>query len=225
MISFLKRLASRLPNDWQYYLKRIRYTRQIRKNKFVSLEHEYNLVDQFIKPGDWVIDIGANVGYYTRKFSDLVGVNGRVIAIEPIPETFSLLASNVRNFQYDNVTLFNCAISTQFSPVNMDLPYFDTGIKNFFEAKITQDGSDGIHVIALNIDALGINVPISFVKIDTEGHEVSVLEGMKNLIDKYHPTLMIEINTDDIILKVEEMGYSSHRIAQSHNVVFTSLNK
>ncbi len=224
-MSFIRRLASKLPSSWQYNIKRIRYIRQIRNNKFYSDEPEFQIMGKYIKPGDWVIDIGANVGYYTKKFSELVGSQGRVLAFEPITETFSILASNVRNFKYNNVTMFNCAVSDNFKTVSMELPYFDTGIRNYFEAKISQNTQDSLRVIALKLDSLELDVPITFVKIDTEGHEESVLVGMTQLIEKYHPSLMIEINSEEIMAKIEALGYSSYRIAQSQNAVFTYLNK
>lgn len=92
----LKQLAARLPHQWQTELKRIHFGRQINKGGFETDEPEYKLLHNFTHPGDWVIDIGANVVHYTKRFSGLVGIQGRVIAFEPMPTTFSLLSANVQ---------------------------------------------------------------------------------------------------------------------------------
>ena len=78
----LKQIAARLPHRWQTELKRIYFRRQISKGTFgtdTTDVPEYKILHTLITSGDWVIDIGANVGYYTKRFSELVGPHGRVI--------------------------------------------------------------------------------------------------------------------------------------------------
>ena len=120
----LKKLASHLPWLWQQELKRLHYRCQIHRQTFETTEPEFLVLDQLISSGDWVIDIGANVGHYTKRFSDLVGPQGRVIAVEPVPDTFALLAANVLLFQYRNVTLLNLAASDQTTVVGIQIPDF-----------------------------------------------------------------------------------------------------
>ncbi|MFA6235219.1 MAG: FkbM family methyltransferase, partial [Bacteroidota bacterium] len=89
---------------------------------FETWEPEYHILDQLVSEGEWVIDVGANVGYYSKKFSDLVGPRGRVIAIEPVPETFAFLASNTLLFDNLNVSLLNLAASDASTIVRMEIP-------------------------------------------------------------------------------------------------------
>src|SRR5262245_13382224 len=72
---------------------------------------ETKLVLENICRGDWVIDVGANIGYYTLLFAQKVGQRGRVFAFEPDPENFELLEHNVRQNGYDNVVLVNKAVA------------------------------------------------------------------------------------------------------------------
>jgi hypothetical protein len=65
----LKKLASHLPASWQQEMKRLQYRGQIRLGTFSTSEPEFVFVEQLIAAGDWVIDIGANVGHCTKKFS------------------------------------------------------------------------------------------------------------------------------------------------------------
>src|SRR5690606_41619503 len=74
----------------QTELKRIHFSRQIKKGNFVTDEPEYKVLPNFIRKGDWVIDIGANVGHYTIQFSELVGKEGRVIAFRSEEHTSEL---------------------------------------------------------------------------------------------------------------------------------------
>jgi hypothetical protein len=106
MLQIMKKLASRLPERSLLALKRLHYARLIRRGTFCSDEPEYSMLEQIVSPGDWVIDVGANVGQYTLRLSELVKASGRVFAFEPIPQTFELLAANCLLAPYRNVTLF-----------------------------------------------------------------------------------------------------------------------
>jgi len=81
----MKRVAARCSPSTQHELRRLFFRRQIRGRAFFTDEREYGLLDTWLAQDDWVLDIGANVGHYTMRMSELVGANGRVIAIEPVP--------------------------------------------------------------------------------------------------------------------------------------------
>ena len=85
-----KRLTSGLPQSWQHELKRLKCRREIQHRTFRSYEPAFLILDSLISAGDWVIDIGANGGHYTNRFCDLVGPQGRVIAVEPVAKTFAM---------------------------------------------------------------------------------------------------------------------------------------
>src|SRR5215471_2881975 len=93
--AMLKSLAGRLPSKLQQELKRLYFARGLRKGTFESEEIEFRRLEEWVGAGDWVLDLGANVGYFTAKLSRLVGPGGRVLAFEPIRETFELLSANV----------------------------------------------------------------------------------------------------------------------------------
>jgi hypothetical protein len=70
-----------------------------------------SLVKQWIKPGNTVLDIGANIGYYTLIFAKLVGTSGRIFAFEPEPNSFMILSEIVARNNYTNVTRYQKAVS------------------------------------------------------------------------------------------------------------------
>ena len=220
MNKVFKKLSSKLPKKYQQELKRLYFGRQIKKGVFVSDEKEFNVLQKWVSKGDWVIDVGANIGHYTKKLSELVGRSGRVIAFEPIPDTFELLAANMARLANNNVSLFNVAASDSSSIQGMALPKFDTGLDNYFMAKITKS-NPSLEILCLSIDSLNLPQSISLVKIDAEGHDISVLKGMESILRKDHPILIVEEDSSEIEIYLEIFGYSSERINGSHNKIFS----
>src|SRR5262245_60554179 len=132
----LKRLASRMSPTWQLELKRHRYRRQIARGAFRSDEPEDALLESLLGAGDWAIDVGRSIGHYTKRMSALVGADGRVIAFEPVAETFSLLAANVQLYQHQTVTLLNAAASEATEITGISIPRFENGLPNYYEASV-----------------------------------------------------------------------------------------
>jgi len=215
----MKQLAARLPHRWQSELKRLHFGRQIARNDFNTSEAEFHLLPQWVSTGDWVLDIGANVGQYTKRMSDLVGAHGRVIAFEPVPATFALLAANAERFEHGNVSLFNAAVSGKLDVLGMDIPRFASGLINYYQAHLTEGGQGATRVLTLPVDALQIDRRVSLVKIDAEGHEAQVIDGMQVLLQRWQPTLIVETGSQALIDRIAALGYEVNRLAGSSNVV------
>lgn len=215
----LKTLASRLPQAWQLELKRLHYRRQIRAGTFVTPEPEFARLSEWVGAGDWVIDVGAHVGHYTQRFSDLVGSEGRVIAVEPVPQTFALLAANVALFRHPNVTLLNLAASARTEVVGMRIPDRADGSHNYYEAAISAQPGP-LRVLAAALDPLAFGHPIRLIKIDAEGHDAVVLEGIQRLLASDHPTLIVEADTRLVADSLARLGYRGERLPGSSNTLF-----
>jgi FkbM family methyltransferase len=225
MVEFAKRLVALLPIRWQQEFKRRYYAYNIHRGRFNADEPEYQHLESFISEGDWVIDIGANIGHYTSKFSNLVGKNGRVFAVEPVPDTFEILAANVQLFPFKNVTLLNIAASEVPSIISIEIPYFKSGLKNYYMASLTNNKT-GLDVFCIPIDSLPIYNSISIVKIDAEGHELQVLYGMKKLLLRDKPILIIETNSPHVFEFLKEIGYTKNKYSGSPNYLFKySINE
>lgn len=222
-MTVLKRMAARLPPRWQAELKRLHFGRQIAQDRFNTAEAEFALLPQWLQTGDWAIDIGANVGQYTKRFSDLVGPKGRVLAFEPVPATFALLAANAERFAHGNVSLFNAAVSDQLQVLGMAIPRFPTGLQNYYEAHLTTGANSGVSVLTLSLDALAIAQKVALIKIDAEGHEAHVLAGMWQLIERSRPVLIIETGSVELIDDMKRRGYAVERSTGSSNVVCKPL--
>ena len=214
-----KRLAARLPTSAQHELRRIFFRSQIRRRTFFTNEKEYALLDRFLTHGDWALDIGANVGHYAMRMAQLVGPNGRVIAVEPIPDTFALLAENVRHFGHTNVSLLNCAASDETSGVGMEIPKWTDGLDNYYQAHVVA-GTTATTILALPMDALALP-QLALVKIDAEGHELPVLRGMRDLLRRHRPALIVETSAGEAITFMRSLSYTVQRLTGSSNVLCT----
>jgi FkbM family methyltransferase len=221
-MAILKRIVATFPQLWQYKLRRIYYDFRIRVNRFFTTEPEYALLPTLLSPGDCVIDVGANIGLYTKRFAELVGKQGRVIAFEPVPETFALLTGNMQRIGCSNVTLINGALSDETTFTGMSMPTFDTGLKNFYQARLVHD-TDGqteeFQVMTLRLDALNIPNRVALVKIDVEGHEALVLRGMADLLHQDHPTLIVETSSTEVEANLCSIGYLAKRLGDSPNIL------
>lgn len=197
-MSTLKRIAAQyLPKPILLWIKAIYYTREALK----FWEPDVEPLKCLIRPGDIVVDLGANTGEYTFILANLTGDRGKVYAVEPVPETFQILSGVVRKLGLGNVELFNCAVSDMDGSVRMEIPLHQYGGENFYMARIVSkqsspNSSASFEVSCRSLDSLLLNrfmETVSFVKCDVEGHELAVLKGASQFFEQVKPAMMIEV--------------------------------
>lgn len=148
------------------------------------------LLRKELKKGDIVVDIGASIGYYALQEARLVGMRGKVYAIEPVIDTYSLLLRNIAMNGYRNIKTFNIAIGernhTSFINVS-DLKNCSTMSK-----PIGREYRKRQPVLVLPLDRFikGKRHPI-LVRMDVEGYESEILEGMVGLLHSNHPLKIV----------------------------------
>lgn len=222
MYRILKKLLEVAPTSCHDDLRRMYFRSQIRGDTFDIPDPEFRLLDRLLRPGDWAIDVGANIGHYTKKCSDLVGVEGRVIAVEPVPTTFAILASNVAAFRFPNVTLLNVAASQCNSTLGISIPKSETGTeKNFYQAAVTQGMSD-FRVVALQLDSLSLEHPVRLIKIDAEGHDSNVIDGLRRTLQRDHPIIVIESTSAECTSLLHSFGYMRTDLPKSPNSIWAT---
>ena len=195
-----------------------------------ALEYNYHL-QQLVKEGDTVIDIGANLGYYTRPLADIVGAAGEVYAVEPVPVIFSVLKRNVGGRK--NVALLNYALGSEERTIEMAndsvaaAGYFGTG-RNF-----VSDGElsgDAIRFSAQMIRGSRLFADlkrIDFIKCDIEGYERVVIPELQPLIERHHPTVLIETDGEtrqEIIKMFSQMGYRAYMLENGKEVTLDATS-
>ena len=189
-----------------------------------ALEYNYHL-PQLVRKGDVAIDIGANLGYYTRPLADIVGVEGTVYAVEPVPVIFSVLERNVRGCK--NVHLMNYALGKEECDVEMandsvaEVGYFGTGRNFVSEGALSKSAVRFTARMRRGSDLFGGLERIDFIKCDIEGYERVVMPELRTLIERHHPTVLIETDGEtrhEIIEMFSEMGYRAYILEAGREV-------
>ena len=172
--------------------------------------HDFKIIKNNVKDGDNVIDLGANIGYFTLILAKLVGPTGKVFAFEPDPRNLALLKKNVEYNNYKNVIIVPKAVSN----VNDKCTLY-TGQKTFGQNKIYKPKNTKtqkfipIDSETVRLDDFfktnGLLDKISFIKIDVEGAEFLALSGMKEIL-KLNKN--IKIFTEAEISYLEDAGSS-----------------
>jgi FkbM family methyltransferase len=168
-----------------------------------------------------VIDIGANIGYYTILAARRIG-NGVVFSFEPEPFNFSLLQKNCDENQLRNVRLYRLALSDKRSRSQLYLSPTNSGGHSLFRrGRIFPS----IAVETSSLDLILPDIDVGVVKIDVEGSELQVLRGMRNTIRKnknirmiveYNPFLLLQagVGADYLLNEIESLGFSFRAISE-----------
>ena len=189
-----------------------------------ALEYNYHL-PQLLRRGDIAIDIGANLGYYTRPMADIVGAEGQVYAVEPVPVIFSVLERNVRG--RGNVSLMNYALGEEDTTIEMandsvaEAGYFGTGRNFVSEGKLSMQAIRFTAQMRRGSELFGALERVDFIKCDIEGYERVVIPQLRPIIERHHPTVLIETDgqtREQIIEIFSAMGYRAYMLMDGREV-------
>jgi FkbM family methyltransferase len=147
-----------------------------------------------VKPGDIIVDAGANTGYYTLIGSRLVGEKGKVYAFEPEPANFELLQKNVRLNGLGNVVLERKALSNRNGTVQLFIAGTNKGDHRIYQPKGESRPAIDVEAVRLDEYFKDQERAIAFLKMDTQGAEGLILEGMTGLLEgrSHRPTIFME---------------------------------
>ncbi|MCB1828422.1 MAG: FkbM family methyltransferase, partial [Coxiellaceae bacterium] len=145
-----------------------------------EIDHKI-MLEQALKPGMTVLDIGANIGYYAMMESQLVSPNGKVIAIEPSPKNIELLKRNVKLNKRDNIITVKAGAVSNTSE-NREFYLASASNLNTFH----QSGSAAQYLTGETVEVATYTVDeiqdefgkIDLIRMDVEGHEVEIFSGM-----------------------------------------------
>jgi FkbM family methyltransferase len=149
-----------------------------------------------IKPGDVFLDIGANIGFFTVIGARLVGPGGRVYTFEPVPENISALKHNIALNQFGHVSIMECALSNEVGKGELLLAGWGGG-SALASASPPPDVKGSLMVDLETVDHLvaeGQILAPDVVKIDVEGAELEVLQGMAQVLKTHPPRIVFELD-------------------------------
>lgn len=174
-------------------------------------------VKKLIKPEFIVVDIGANLGYFSKNFARLAK-NGKVVSIEPVPQFFDVLEHFMKNFS--NSVRYNVALGTEEGTITMVLPKSNgmirTGLPHIAESEEEKKQHDTRDVAIVKGSELLSNLErIDYIKCDIEGYELNVFKEIKPLLKKHQPFVQIEIadkNLTEMIELFQSLHYKQYGI-------------
>ncbi len=145
------------------------------------------IIRRYVKKNTVAVDIGANLGLLSLVMADQAGPDGNVYAIEPNIKLHSYIKALFHLNALENAILLSCACSDSEGTVR-----FDVNDSDHTMSMISDSGKYEIKTLPLDAVMSGNKKPVSFIKIDVEGHEVSVMVGAKNTILTHRPTIVFE---------------------------------
>lgn len=168
------------------------------------------LILKCLSEGDVFVDVGANIGYYSVLAGKIVGEEGQVIALEPIPDTVKVLKLNVNLNNLKNIKVIGKAAWSNSSLLNVYLPEGYYG----WASPVKWHGSKSFTLKAVSLDDVSKKIPaIKLLKIDVEGSEYQVLVGAKETLKKTkHVVMEISENSDEIQRMLEEATFNIRRL-------------
>lgn len=173
-------------------------------------EDEIALFRELIRPGDRVLDLGANVGVYSISAAQRAGKNGRVISVEPCNATFALLERSAAAFS--NIKAIHAAVGEKSGR-----GYLESGNQPEFN-KLQMGEESGEVVDVISVDELAEREGIDhfdLIKIDVEGYEIPTIHGGKKIIEENDPIIFYEAEGYkgeylELIEAFHKLGYNSY---------------
>lgn len=155
---------------------------------------ELNTLKQFLTADSVFLDIGANFGLYTLNAAKIISHPGKIISFEPFSKNFEALQKNVKTNNLSQVQLINSAVSNVDSTIQLYLDENENNLGSVSASPIENALIESVKTICIDgfLENTSLN-KIDLVKIDVEGHEYNVLQGMKKTLKTFQPALLIEI--------------------------------
>lgn len=180
-------------------------------------EDEIRFARVLLRPGEQVVDIGANFGVYTLSMAQAVGDAGRVWAFEPASATARLLAQGIAANAFGQVVLEQCALSSASGTLQLALN--DHPELNALVRGAAPSGpSEAVRVSTLDecCERQGWR-DIAFLKIDAEGAELDILGGGRRFLAAHSPLVQFEVKAVtelhlDLVDHFAALGYRSYRL-------------
>lgn len=191
-------------------------------------------IKSYLKKDMIVLDVGANIGYFTLLFSRLTGPNGKVIAFEPSDYAFDLLQKNTSINDIKNVELIKKAVSNTSGKIS-----FNEGPEGFdvysSTQEITHPSAQKVKFLSKNIEAITLDDFLSergiknvdLIKIDVEGAEYNVLKGMSNFLKSSRDmTILFEwtdminssVKLHDIVSLLSGLSFTCYSLDHKGNI-------
>ena len=198
-----------------------------------ELDHKV-MLERIVRPGMRIFDIGGNIGYYPLMELALLAGSGQLIVIEPLPQNVALLKRNLQLNGYHDVPVVEAAVSNISSKKVFHLSR-QSNLGTFHPTGAATLTGDTLDVETVTVPMLAERFgPPDLLRMDVEGHEVEVFEGMLEDIrkDRYAPTVIFEThfphygedhNMAATLNRLFGLGYGVPLVSSSSDLVANRL--
>ena len=190
-------------------------------------EKETSVFLPLLREGMIVLDIGANVGFFSLLIAQRVGRIGRVYAFEPVPSIFVRLKENIALNGFENIVPVPIAISSYSGKTNMTVYYGASSLFRRVSDEFVEVPTERLDDF---VEREGIE-RVDAIKLDVEGAELHVIRGADKTIRRFKPIMMVEINPDtlkaagttpqELFETIVSYGYKAHVIRKGKAVPVT----
>lgn len=197
-------------------------------------EAEIDFVRRSVRPGDHVVDVGANIGFFSIWMASLVGPLGQVYAYEPLEQNAALLEKSARENGFeDRIVLRRDAVASRGAEGSLVFLSLEQGSQNSGGAYLLSSSEEVprnhqvLPTRTVSLDAESFVRPIHFLKVDVEGAEPLVFRGARKLLSEDRPVILSEVNPGQIrkvagsgpaqlIAEMREIGYECTLLEGGH---------
>lgn len=194
------------------------------------------LIEDHLTPAGTFIDVGAHIGLHSLRAAGKVGPNGKVISVEPNPDTLRELRRNIALSKLNQVVVQPVACSDKESTLDLFAGSLaNTGMSSLSKRTAEAEGESGrqFKVRARPLDDIvaesGLQ-RVDVIKIDVEGAELFVLKGAMHTLQRFHPFLVMEVKEEQlaamsttktaVLSFLHDLGYTPGRTFEG-NMEFT----
>ncbi len=178
------------------------------------------LLDHVLKPGNIILDVGANYGHFTMAAAAAVGPQGSVLAVEPNPVAYARLVCHVALNRLAQVSTAQVGLSNAEGELELFIPNINSG-----EASFAPSQYHNVRRVTCPVktgDLLLSGRAVDFIKIDVEGFELNVLQGLQDTLSHGTPLLLTEVvaqhllragtTVADLQVYLKARGYRAYRL-------------
>ncbi len=155
--------------------------------------HVTAIFKQYVKPGMQVLDIGANIGYFSLLAASLVGETGKVFSVEPNPENCKLLEASKKSNSYTQISVLQFAAGRASGLLSLNTSYSNGTTSTLSDDIALLQASRTVPAMKLD-DYKGLDGDVDFIKIDIEGAEYNALFGAHYLLERCKPLIVSEFS-------------------------------
>lgn len=180
--------------------------------------HVTAVLRERLRPGMNVLDVGANIGYFTMLCAAAVGPGGRVTAVEPNEECARILEASRRENRFDNVVVVQAAAGRELGLLVLNRAY-----SNAMTRPLPDEVSallEAHSVPSVRLDDVLRGQRVDIVKIDVEGAEYGALLGLTETMKRWHPTIVSEFSPEMLpgISGIDGRGYLRFLIEAGYRI-------